>query len=485
MTKSLRATQAGSAAQASRSFPACTTASSIGSVQTEPLWKHQQYSVDFFDTIGFDTSDPGTGKTRVQVELYRRRSRPRGRWLILCPKTLMYSAWAKELREVAPELSYSLAYAKDREAAFNSGAEVVILNHDGIKWLLANPTYLRGFDHLTIDEITAFKHPTSQRSKAIKKLSKQFKFRYGLTGTPNPNSVTELWHQIYILDGGKRLGPTFYGFRQGAQVAEQVGPMPNHLRWVDKPGAAEAVSQLISDITVRHVFEDVMTHVPPNHRARYPFILNSKLRKLYNQLERDAVMMLESGRVIPAVAASTLRQKLLQVASGAVYRIPENSDESTYELLDGQRYELVADIVDEYDHSLVFFNWKHQREQLVKEFAARGKRFAVMDGSTPQARRNEIVDAFQSHQLDTVLLHPRTGAHGITMTTGRACIFASPIYEADLAKQAMFRIYRGAQDKVTNTIMVEAEDTVEQYVYERLFTKEQNMMDFLDILRSR
>ena len=136
----------------------------------------------------------------------------------------------------------------------------------------------------------------------------------------------------------------------------------------------------------------------------------------------------------------------------------------------------------QHQHSIVFFNWRHQREQMELLLAKRGISFAVIDGTVAQRHRDDIVADFQAGRYQTVLLHPQTGAHGLTLTRGEACILLSPIYEADLLKQAIHRIYRGTQDKVTNTILVQARGTVEDLVYERRLAKTHNMNDFLALV---
>lgn len=401
--------------------------------------------------------------------------------LVVCPKTLMAAAWAADIEKFAPQLTVAMAYAENRRQAFELGTDVVVINTDGVKWLVEKPNMglLKDFDHLVIDEITAFKHATSQRSKAMAKLRKCFRHRYGLTGTPNPISVTELWHPALLIDDGKRLGISFYKFRNVMQTPTQVGPSANMLRWDDKPGAQQAMSELLADITIRHSFEDVMNHVPPNHRDTKYFKLSKKCRAAYDQMERDAVLKLKE-EVVSAVHAASLRTKLLQIASGAAY-----SDGDGYALIDRGRYQLIADLVEERDHSIVFFNWKHQRDELCREFEKRGATFAIIDGGTNQLSRDQIVRDYQAGQYQTLLLHPRTGAHGLTLTRGTTTIVSSPIYEADLLKQAIHRIYRGGQTKVTNTVLVCAEGTVEEKVYARLDEKYAHMVDLLELIQER
>ncbi len=442
-------------------------------------WEHQYATGEFILTHDevFDMSDPGTGKTAghllaletLVMEGYDRRT------LIVCPKTLMRSAWGNEISQYFPRLTYSIAEAGRRKSAFDLNTHVVIMNTDGLVELGKNPKLLKNFGRLIVDEASSIKHASSKRSKAMKRLASRFDHKALLTGTPNANSVTELWHPMMVLDEGQRLGPSFFHFRNSVQAAKQVGPAANHVKWEDKPEALEAVFSLISDVTIRHAFEDVMTHVPANHVARYTFDLKPSLMKMYLDLERRSVLELKDGS-INAVHASSLRQKLLQLASGAVY-----TTDSDYVVLDTQRYALVCDLIDSYQHSVVFFNWKHQRDQLREMLLKRGVSFAIIDGDQTTGR-DKIVEDFQAGRLQTILLHPRTGAHGLTLTRGEACILCSPIYEADYLKQAIHRIYRGAQDKVTNTVLVQAAHTVEALVYERLDMKTKNMNDFLSLV---
>lgn len=451
-----------------------------------PRWQHQDESYSFFSAIdrGFDNSSPGTGKTRVQIEVYRDRPN-RGRWLIVCPKTLMVSAWANDIEKFAPTLTYSIATAENREEAFKQNTDVVIINTDGVKWFTdkANAkkaqAYLKGFTDLTIDEYTTFKHPTSQRSKAMRAISKYFKRRFGMSGTPNPNSVTELFFPALIIDDGKRLGTLWSKFRSSVQIPIQIGPRPEHLKWEDKPGAAQAVNELLHDITIRHAFEDVMTHVPPNFKHVKEFDLSPRMRKIYDKMESEALVAFEDNTSVNAVHAAALRTKLLQIASGAVY---DGGEDSSYKLVDTTRYDLTAELVETVDHAVVFFNWKHQRDYMAKTFAARDISYAIIDGDVPQKQRDQIVEDYQAGKYQVVMLHPKTGAHGLTLTRGTLTIFPSPLYEADLMLQGLQRIYRGDQDQVTNTVFIQARRTVEgSKVYPRLFEKYEGMSDLLTL----
>jgi SNF2 family DNA or RNA helicase len=444
------------------------------------LWKHQKRTVLLCrkEKRVLDTSDPGTGKTRSHIVAYDEiRKKHGGKCLIIAPKTLMEPAWDEDIKKYAPHLTTSVAYAENREDAFKEDVDVYITNTDAVKWLAKQPKrFFKDFSTLIIDEIQYYKHRTSQRSRAIKKIRVYFDYRRGLGATITSNTICDLWHPMFILDDGKRLGTIFSSFRSAVSVPEQVGPRANHIKWVDREGAEQAVTDLIKSVSIRHEFEKVMD-IPENRQYSIQFTLNKMHMRKYQKLAATAVVELEK-ETISAVNAAVLRSKLLQLASGAVYGATDS-----YEVVDTKRYDLIADLIEARKHSVVFFNWKHQRDQLVAAMEKRGIMHCVIDGTTPQKRRKELVDAYQTGFFQTMFLHPKTGAHGLTLTTGTSTIWCSPIYEADFLKQGTHRIYRGGQDKKTETILIEAKDTVEPLVFARLGEKTDRMMNFLDILK--
>ena len=442
-----------------------------------PLFDHQRKSLEFLRDRErvFDASDPGTGKTRVAIESFAgRRIRGGGKGLVLAPKSLLRAAWDTDIKKFAPQLRTSIANAENRSEAFRDAADVYITNHDAATWLAKQPaTFWQGFDTLIIDEVGAFKHHTSQRSKAVNKIKKNFKYRLVMNGTVTPNSITDLWNQMYIVDDGKRLSPTFFGFRSSVCTPKQVGPMPSMVKWEDRPGAADAVSKLIEDVTIRHKFEDCID-IPPNHEYAVPYTLSAKQQRVYNEMEAAQVSLISKQTVVTAINAAVVTTKLLQIASGAVYE-----DSETYHLIDTQRYELVLDLAEERPHSVVFFLWKHQKEYLTAEAKRRGLTFCVIDGSVSNKERSEAVDYFQKGLYRILFAHPQSAAHGLTLTRGTATIWASPTYNLEHYQQGLKRIHRAGQTLKTETIMVVAQGTIEERVWSALQNKRVQMTDLL------
>lgn len=446
------------------------------------LFAHQAKAVEFFEDEerGLDFSDPGTGKTRVQIELFaRRRAAGGGCALIVAPKSLLESAWDEDFKKFAPQISTSICHAYKREHHFEATADVYITNTDAVRWLAKqSPRFFKRFDTLIIDEASAFKHRTSLRSRSLKKIAKHFRYRYGLTGTPNSNSILDVWHQVLVIDDGSRLGRSFMAYRNSVATPVQVGPQPNMVKWEDKPGAHAAVGDLLSDITVRYKFEDCHD-IPANHTYVVKYTPTPKQAQAYSDMEQHAIVQVSEEEVINAVNAAALVTKLLQISSGAVY---DESGNAVH--IEDDRYQLITDLVAARSHSLVFFNWKHQAKALEEHFTKAGITFARIDGTVKSAERTRIVKEFQRGFYQVLLAHPQSAAHGLTLTKATSTIWASPTYNLEFFLQGNRRIYRAGQDQKTETILICAKNTMESDVYDKLNDKDAKQLDFLNIIKT-
>ena len=441
-----------------------------------PLFPDQKKSVEFelqHERV-LDFSEPGTGKTRVRLEVFsKRRAKGVGSALVIAPKSLLRSAWEDDCRRYTPWLTTSVAYAENRAEAFKRKVDIYITNHDAAKWLAAQPKeFFSKFDYLIVDEGDAFKHHTSQRSKALNKIKKHFKYRVLMNGAPNTNTILDIWNQVYVVDDGQRLGPSFYAFRSAVSVPKQVGPQPNMVKWIDREGAEDQVHALLKDITVRNK----LSGLPTNTEYAVSYYPQATQLSNYLKMEKDAVVQLKSGQ-ITAVNAASVVTKLLQIASGAVY-----DEHGKYHVVDTARYEMIADMVEARKHSLVFFLWKHQRDMLIEEFKKRKLTYMIVDGDVgSDKKRNESIQEYQLGMYRVGLLHPKSAAHGLTLTRGTATIWASPTYDQSWWVQGNHRIYRKGQTEKTETISVLAEGTIERKVYDRRAEKGINMKSLLEL----
>jgi len=445
-------------------------------------YNHQRKAEQVSKTtdIIFDMSDAGTGKTFAHLRVWhKRRQEGGGKLLVFCPKSIQFAAWANDVMKFYPEeYTVSVCGAKQKEKGFVPEAQIVVINHDGVKWLSkckSLKTLLADFDTVIVDEAEAFKNHTSQRSKAMAKVMPMFKYRTVMTATPFNKSVCELWHQVYLLDQGALLGKSFFQFRSAVSIPEQVGPRPEMRIWVDKPGIDREIAHLMSSFTIRNKFEECLD-IPPNVTRRIPFHLNPSHMVDYETMRDDALIEATEGDVT-AVNAAVMAQKLLQIASGAVY-----TEDGERVLIDSDRYHLITELVKERDHSVVFFQWRHQKELLMELFDKERISYEVIDGTVPDGRRKDIVEGYQEGRFQTLLLHPKSAGHGLTLTKGKTTIWASPIYQPSLFKQANHRIYRAGQTERTETLMIEAVGTLEERVNVILAERLDKMLNLLELL---
>jgi SNF2 family DNA or RNA helicase len=442
------------------------------------LFPKQKERVEFLleRPRAYDASDPGTGKTAVELVAYNREA-DTGRAkkaLVLATKSILKPAWGNDIAKFLPGATYSIARAENRAEAFKADANVYITNHDAVKWLAKQPTsFFDGFTDLIIDEATAFKHRTSQRSKALAAIVKHFERRRELSGTPFTNTILDLWHQYLLLDDGERLGDNFWKFRQVACEPVQVGPGAKMVNWADREGIVEAVMDRVGDITIRHPYERTYNNV-----TRFiEYELPTKHRRAYELLRDEAVLLLECGD-ITALNRGALKQKLLQLASGAVY-----DGDRIAQIIDTGRYELIMDLVEERKHSIVAFAWTHQRDELIKLAKKRKITYGLIDGSVTDDRvRDRCVEEFQAGKLQVMFCHPQSAGHGLTLTRGIATIWASPTHNLEHYLQYNRRIDRTGQTQDIETIHVEAPGTLERGVYHDLEGKNSRLGDGLDLL---
>lgn len=456
-------------------------------VDLSMLWPHQHETYQYVlnHPLSFCTSSPGTGKSLPHLKVAETLL-ARGecsRVVVVCPKTLMRTTWAQEIQRYVPMFSYALAEAPDeqRRAAFISQCPIVIINSDGVTWLAKQPVpwlkqVLGPQAMLIVDESTAFKNPRARRTKALLRLAPLFTRRYLLSGTPAPNTVTELWAQMYILDLGQRLGRHFSKFRSLVQRPRSRGAFT---LWEDIPDARILVKAMIEDVIIHHDFDEVMTLVPQLQHLVYYYELPPKHYQLYKQLERTAYLEYKHKQ-ISAVNAGVLANKLLQAASGATY-----SDDQSYVVFDEGRYEYIVELVQERSHSLVFFHWHHQRDLLAQFLKKEDISYEVIDGTvTSTKQRAKIIEDFQAGKYQTLLLHPLSAAHGVTLTQADTVIWASPTYQHDIYQQGIARIRRGLQRQKTQSIIVLAKNTRDELCYETFVGRKEKNELFSELLRN-
>ena len=436
-------------------------------------YAHQQSTTDFIINTKqcLITSDPGTGKTRAVLDAHAILG---GKTLVLAPLSILEAAWGEDINKFQPNIKYGVAYAKNRTKVFEDGTyDMVITNFEAVNFLQKNPQYCKQFDTIVIDEFTAFKNREAKRSKNLNKIISYFTNRIAMSGTPNSNTILDIWHPVYLIDGGERLGSRFYAFRHQACTPKFNG-FANE--WIDKPGIEETVANKLSNISIRYALSDCMD-LPDNIVRTVNTRLTPNVQKQYKLLADESVLYTKSGTV-NAVHAAARVKKLLQLVTGAVY-----DEDGVVQFVHQERYDIVMTLVAQRAHSLVAFNWKHERDALVEIAQKEGISYEIIDGSVKPEKRSDIVARYQAGHIKVLFCHPQSAGHGLTLTKANTVIWCSPTYNAEHYQQFNQRIYRAGQTQKTETILIQARNTWEPEVYKKLNTKLGRMENLLHILK--
>ena len=356
--------------------------------KTISAYAHQEETTKFLTNNPrcLVTSDPGTGKTRSVLDAHVQWG---GRTLVLAPLSILEAAWVDDIKKFQPDIKYGVAYAKNRQKVFeDTSLDMVITNFEAVNFLVKNQQLLTNFKNLVIDEFTAFKNKDAKRSKNIKTI-RNIRAKGRDVWNSNTNSILDLWHPVHLIDDGQHLGSRFYSYRHQV-CTPQFNGFANV--WTDKPGIEEVVANQLKDITIRHALEDCID-LPDNIVRTVYTTLSPQVAKMYKTLAEESVLYTKQG-TINAVNAGARVKKLLQLVSGGVY-----DENGLTQYFHQDRYELVMDLVDVRKHSLVAFNWKHERDALVELAEKRGYTYEVIDGSVPAQSGLKLYNAFKPGKL--------------------------------------------------------------------------------------
>lgn len=390
--------------------------------------------------------DMGLGKTVVTLTAVRELKYDRfavRKVLVIAPKKVAEGTWTKEkdkwdhtkILRVSPVLG---SQAK-RIRALNTPADIYIINRENVCWLV---DYYRNdwpFDMVVVDESSSFKSHNAKRFKALASMGSHIERMVELTGTPSPNGLDDLWAQIYLLDGGERLGKRYTHFRERYFQPDKRGADGMVYSYEAKPGTEQAILGKISDICISMKAEDYL-QLPDVTYHQIPVELDTKSRKAYRDLERKMVLELPDSEEISVTSAAALSNKLLQLANGALY----DDDHGVHEI-HGCKLEAFLELVESLQGkpALVFYNFQHDRTRILA--ALRKTRLRIRE-----LRTTEDEDDWNSGQVDILLAHPASSAYGLNLQQGgNHVIWFGLTWNYELYTQANKRLHRqGQREKV-------------------------------------
>lgn len=402
--------------------------------------------------------------------------------LVIAPLRVAKETWPAEaekwdhLKDV--DVSAIVGDQKMRIAALNHPSMVYVVNRETVKWLVEyyEKNGLKwDFDMVVIDELSSFKNYQSQRFKWLRKVRPFVRRFVGLTGTPTSNGLMDLWAEIGILDGGKRLGRFIGRYREAYFKAGSMNPQTGVVfQYVPRPGAEEQIYEKISDITISMKAMDYL-QMPDCIPAQHYVEMDKKERKLYDMLAKDLIIPLEDADIDAANAAS-LTGKLLQMANGAVY--DENGEARE---IHRRKLEALEDLVEAANGQsvLIAYWFKHDKQRITEYLSKLG--YAPRD-----IRDSKDIKDWNAGNIPVALIHPASAGHGLNIQQGgHILIWFGLTWSLELYQQTNARLWRQGQSEVVTIHHILCRDTVDEDVMAALEQKDVTQEKLIAAVKAR
>ncbi|MDF2902384.1 MAG: chromatin-remodeling complex subunit snf22 complex subunit snf22 [Bacillus sp. (in: firmicutes)] len=393
--------------------------------------------------------------------------------LVIAPLRVAEDTWSRETEKWNHtqylKVSKVLGPVKKRIEALTEKADLYVINRENIEWLVEHYKTKWPFDMVVIDELSSFKSSKAKRFRSLKKVRPFIKRIVGLTGTPAPNSLIDLWPQLYLLDQGERLGKTVSGYKERYFQPDQ---RDRHIvySWKLKPEAEKVIHEKVSDICLSMQAKDWL-NLPKRIDNIVNVKMDSKSRDKYKQLEKDLLLPFTDSDVV-ADTAAVLSNKLLQMANGAVY--DENKE---VQVIHDSKLLALEDILEASNGKpiLVFYTYQHDLSRIQSQFNFARK-----------LETGEDIRAWNRKEIDMLLAHPASAGHGLNLQDGGNIIvwFGLP-WSLELYQQANARLDRQGQKHSVIVHHLVAENTVDEDVMKALKNKTVGQDALLEAVKAR
>ena len=437
---------------------------------------HQKTTASFLSIRrrAFCFNEQGTGKTAsvIWAADYLMKKGLVKRVLVLCPLSIMKSAWQKDLFTFAMHRSCNVAHgsAEQRRKIIKGNYEFVAINFDGLA-VVKDEIAAGGFDLIVVDEANAYKNAQTNRWKVLNQIIKATDPRlWMLTGTPAAQSPVDAYGLARLVN--PEGCPPYFG-----QFRSTVMHKATQFKWVPKPNAPAYVHNILQP-AIRFEKKDCLDLPEVTHTER-DAPLTPQQAKYYKQLKNE--MLLEAaGEEVSAVNAATKLNKLLQISGGAVY----TDEGSVLEFDVSNRLNAVLEVIEEASHKvLVFVPFTHTIELLRARLEKEGISCGVINGSVSVNRRSQLVDEFQANKNPHVLIiQPQAASHGLTLTAADTIIWYAPVTSVETYLQANARINRPGQKNAMTIVHIKG-SPVEDRLYAMLQDNISHHEKLIDLYR--
>ena len=421
---------------------------------------HQRKTALFFTQHkkSFCFNEQGTGKTAsaIWASDFLMQQGKVNRVLVICPLSIMDSAWRNDLFDFAPHRTVAVAHgeAKKRKAIIEQGTDYVVINYDGVE-IVADVINKGGFDLVIVDEATHYKNAQTRRWKVLNKILQEDTWLWMMTGTPAAQSPVDAYGLAKMVN--PKAVPKF-----GGTFRDMVMTKITNFKWIPKESATSTVHRVLQP-AIRFTKEECLD-LPSMTYVKRAVELTRQQKKYYEQLKKKLVLEV-TGEQVTAVNAAVGMNKLLQISSGAVY----TDDGATLEFDIKHRYKVLREVIDESSQKvLVFVPFKHAINILTDRLRADGISTEVIQGSVSAPARTNIFKQFQEAVSPRVLvIQPASAAHGVTLTAANTVVWWSPVSSLETYAQANARVHRSGQKHKCTVVQLQGSDA-EKHVYRLL-----------------
>lgn len=397
--------------------------------------------------------------------------------LVIAPKKVAEGTWQKECQKWDHlqhlQISTVLGSEKKRMAALNAAADIYVINRENVTWLVDLYRDQWPFDMVVVDEFSSFKSHSAKRFKSLAAIRPHVSRFVGLTGTPSPNGLMDLWSELYLLDGGERLEKRFGAFRERYFRPGRSNGYVVY-EYLPRKGSREAILNKISDICISMKADDYLT-LPDCIDNEVPVVLDNQARKAYNTLERQMVLELEDDD-LTVTSAAALSNKLLQLANGALYDAEGNVHE-----IHSAKIDALMELLESLNGkpALLFYSFQHDKWRILTALTKTKLRVRLLESVADQ-------DAWNAGEVDVLLAHPASCAYGLNLQQGGNHIvwFGLP-WNYEQYVQANKRLHRQGQTEKVIVHHLVVQDSRDEDVMKALGKKEKAQDYVLESLKAR
>lgn len=463
------------------------------------LYDYQQKAVDFalkHPKCGLFL-DLGLGKTLISLAVLETvYNFETGHILIIAPKSIAKATWASEIQKWGVKIPYKSLFSaengkelskKKRLEAYeevfkNPVRTIFFINREMLCDLIEhcpkqNNAVVWPFQTIIADELQSFKSPSSKRFIALKSVMPAVNRFIGLTGTPTPNGLEDIWSQIYLMDEGARLGKNITAFRSQYMHPGYRNQQGVVCSWEANPGADEIIYELISDtvISMRNtqlklppiVFIDDNVQMLPGEMEAYKYFV------------KNAVLSFDTNTIATAQNAAVMSGKLQQLASGAVYTVDKDGKSTgAYEIIHKAKLERLDYIRENSDDNiLIAYNFKSDADMITKHFAEKKLPCEIFDSG----KADKIIERWNAGKIKTLLIQPAAAGFGLNFQYGgHTLVWYTLPFNLENYLQTLGRVYRQGQTDTVYIHRIMTEKTIDYKVLRVLEEKNQELTKLLD-----